>query len=162
VSGLQATYVRAADLFRQVLRELGAADLTRPVPSCPGWTVSDVVTHVNDNHVTALGPERADADDLMAAYALAIPDDPALAATAPFDTLDLTLHAWDVALACGVELRLGDDQLRFLEVFAREAGERLYVGGEFAPADLDTVDPTTLDRQGVALLPYGRQVRTSA
>lgn len=161
MTSLQATYVRAADLFRQVLGSLRAADLVRPVPSCPGWTVSDVVTHVHDNHAQALGPTRAEVDDVMAAYAVAIPDDPTLAGSAPFDTLDLTLHAWDVALACGVELRLGDDQLSFLEAFAREAGERLYVGGQFAAADLETVDPTTLDRQGVALLPYGRQVRTS-
>jgi len=159
VNALQATYVRAADVFRQVLGQLGAADLSRPVPSCPGWTVSDVVTHVNDTHAEALGPGRADAEDLMAAYALAIPEDPAVASTAPVEALDLTLHAWDVALACGVELRLGEDQLAFLEAFAREAGPRLYVGDQFVPVDLETVDPTTLDRQGVALLPYGRQVR---
>ena len=156
---MQSTYLRAADVFRQVLGELGAADLARPTPSCPGWTVSDVVSHVLDNHAAALGPERADAPDLMAVYALAIPEDPALARTAPFDTLDLTLHAWDIALACGVELRLGEDQLSFLEVFAWEAGDRLYVDDEFAPVNLETVDPTTLDRQGVALLPYGRRVR---
>jgi len=162
VTTLQATYLRAADTFRQVLGRLGAADLSRPVPSCPGWTVSDVVTHVNDTHAAALGPERAEAEDLMAAYALAVPDDPAVASTAPVDTLELTLHAWDVARACGVELRLGEDQLTFLEAFAREAGPRLYVDDQFAPVDLETVDPTTLDRQGVALLPYGRQVRRTA
>lgn len=156
---LQAAYVRAADTFRQVLGELGADDLSRPTPSCPGWTISDVVSHVLENHAAALGPDRAGAEDLMAAYALAIPEDPALAAGAPFDALDLTLHAWDVALARGVELRLGADQLSFLEVFAWEAGERLYLGEEFVPVDLESVDPATLDRQGVALLPYGRQVR---
>ena len=157
--GLQAAYVRAADLFRQVLGRLGAADLVRPVPSCPGWTVSDVVSHVLDTHAEALGPERSGAEDLMAAYAVAIPDDPALARGAAYDTLELTLHAWDVARALGVELRLADDQLSFLEVFAWEAGDRLYLEDAFVQVDLETVDPTTLDRQGVALLPYGRRVR---
>jgi len=161
VTTMQATYVRAADLYRQVLGELLAPDLVRPVPSCPGWTVSDVVSHVNDTHAEALGPERSDSDDLMATYALAIPDDPVLARGAAYDTLELTLHAWDIALACGVELRLADDQLAFVEAFAREAGDRLHVDGAFTPADLETVDPTTLDRQGVALLPYGRQARTA-
>ena len=154
---LQSTYVRAADLFRQVLHELRADDLRRPVPSCPGWTVSDVVTHVHDSHVLALGPERSDVDDVMAAYALGIPEAPDLARSAPFDTLELTLHAWDVALGCGVELRLGDDQLAFLEAFAVEAGERLYVEEGFARLEGEDADPTGLDRQGVALLPYGRR-----
>jgi hypothetical protein len=158
VPSLQSTYVRAADLFRQVLNELRADDLGRPVPSCPGWTVSDVVTHVHDNHVLALGPQRADVDDVMAAYALAIPDAPDLAASAPFDTVDLTLHAWDVALACGVELRLGDDQLAFLEAFAAEAGDRLYLEEEgFVRPEGERADPEGLDRQGRALLPFGRR-----
>ena len=164
VPTMQATYVRAADLFRQVLSELRAADLVRAVPSCPGWTVSDVVTHVHDTHVHALGPERADVDDVMAAYALAIPDDPALAAGAPFDTLDLTLHAWDVALACGVELRLAEDQLSFLEVFAREAGDRLYVEEGFVawrPADRRPHRPGPPGRRAAALRPPPARARTA-
>ncbi|WP_246416634.1 maleylpyruvate isomerase N-terminal domain-containing protein [Nocardioides luti] len=156
---MQTVYVRGADLFRQVLNELRADDLTRPVPSCPGWTVSDVVTHVHDNHVVALGPERSDVDDVMAAYALAIPDAPDLAASAAFDTVDLTLHAWDIALACGVELRLGDDQLAFLEAFAAEAGDRLYVEEDgFVRLEGERADPSGLDRQGLALLPFGRRL----
>ena len=156
---MQTVYVRGADLFRQVLNELRADDLTRPVPSCPGWTVSDVVTHVHDNHVVALGPERSDVDDVMAAYALAIPDAPDLAGSAPFDTVDLTLHAWDIALACGVELRLGDDQLAFLEAFAAEAGDRLYVEEDgFVRLEGERADPDGLDRQGLALLPFGRRL----
>jgi hypothetical protein len=157
VPSLQSTYVRAADLFRQVLLELRADDLGRPVPSCPGWTVSDVVTHVHDNHVVALGPERADVDDVMAAYALAISDAPDLARSAAFDTLDLTLHAWDIALACGVELRLGDDQLAFLEAFAAEAGDRLYAEEGFVRPEGEGADAEGLDRQGRALLPFGRR-----
>jgi uncharacterized protein (TIGR03083 family) len=34
----------AADFSR--LREVGASDLTAAVPSCPGWTVADLVRHV--------------------------------------------------------------------------------------------------------------------
>ncbi|HEU4810955.1 MAG TPA: maleylpyruvate isomerase N-terminal domain-containing protein [Nocardioides sp.] len=154
---MQATYVRAADLFRQVLAELAPDDLVRPVPSCPGWTVSDVVTHVHDNHVQALGPARADVDDVMAAYALAIPDEPDLARGATFDSLDLTLHAWDIALACGVELRLGDDQLALLEAVAIEAGDRLYLDEGFARLEGEDANPSGLDRQGIALLPFGRR-----
>lgn len=154
---MQSTYVRAADHFRQVLTKLRPDDLDRPVPSCPGWSVSDVITHVHDNHVTALGPERADADDVMAAYAVAISDDPALARAATFDSLDLTLHAWDIALACGVELRFAEDQLAFLEVIAVEAGESLYLDDGFARLEGEAADPSGLDRQGVVLLAYGRR-----
>jgi len=160
VPDLQATYLRAAHTFRAVLEGLGAADLVRPVPSCPGWTVSDVVTHVLDQHEHALGPVRAaeaDHGDLMAAYAVAIPDDPALAAGATVETLDLTVHAWDVAVALGADLRLGDDQLTFLEVLAREAGDRLYVDDAFVRPTGADADPEGLDRQGLALLPYGRR-----
>ena len=154
---MQSTYVRAADLFRQVLANLRPDDLSRPVPSCPGWTVSDVVTHVHDNHVATLGPERADADDVMAAYAVAIPDDPSLAREATFDSLDLTLHAWDIALACGVELRFGEDQLAFLEAVAVEAGDALYLDDEFARLEGEAADPSGLDRQGIVLLAFGRR-----
>ena len=153
-------YSRGVALFRGATRDLTASELLLPVPSCPGWTVSDVVTHVLDQHEHALGPMRAaeaDHGDLMAAYAVAIPDDPALAAGATVETLDLTVHAWDVAVALGADLRLGDDQLTFLEVLAREAGDRLYVEDAFVRPTGADADPEGLDRQGLALLPYGRR-----
>lgn len=153
----QTAYLRAAHTFRAVLDGLDAAALLRPVPSCPGWTVSDVVTHVLDDHADALGPERADEPDLLAAYAVAIPTDPAIARSAGFDTLDLTVHAWDIALALGADLRLGEDQLTFLEVFAREAGDRLYVAEGFDRPDPELLASDDLDRQARALLPFGRR-----
>ncbi|GAA2022649.1 MULTISPECIES: maleylpyruvate isomerase N-terminal domain-containing protein [Nocardioides] len=161
---LQATYLRAAHTFRAVLDRVGAADLVRPVPSCPGWTVSDVVTHVLEHHEHVLGAHLAGdvTGDLMATYAAAIPDDPALAATAPYDTLELTLHAWDVARALEADLRLGEDQLTFLEVLAREAGDTLYAEEGFARLEGDAADPAGLDRQGLALLPFGRREDATA
>ena len=159
----QSAYLRAAHTFRAVLDGLGAADLARPAPTCPGWTVSDIVSHVLDEHERVLGPQRAaeaENGDVLAAYAVAIPDDPALASTAAFDTLELTLHAWDIAIALEADLRLGDDQLTFLEVFAREAGDRLYVEAGFAKLEGEAADVEGLDRQAAALLPFGRRVET--
>lgn len=146
-------YSRGVELFRAATSQLSPVELDLPVPSCPGWTVSDVVTHVADNHAAVLAhhgiePETA---DLFAAYEEHLQKQP----RAIFDALDLTLHAWDVARARGMRADLDEVTLDFLAAFAKDAGEQLYVDGEF---DLFLVAPEA-DRQQRILALYGRDGR---
>ena len=100
---------RAARLLREATRDLGAAELSRPVPSCPGWTVSDALTHVAENLAgdlaeAGLRPETA---DVLTAYELHAAELP----RAEFQVLDMTLHAWDIGRALGRPVELGDADL---------------------------------------------------
>ncbi len=146
-------YARGAALFRAATADLTPAELDLPVPSCPGWTVSDVLTHVADNHARALdhhGITPASAD-LLAAYEEHLSAKP----LAVYDALDLTLHAWDVARARGMRAELDDVVLDFLLAFAVDAGERLYVDGEFEMMLI----PEDAGRQARVLGLYGRDAR---
>jgi Mycothiol maleylpyruvate isomerase N-terminal domain len=146
-------YTRGIELFRAATADLSPADLDRPVPSCPGWTVSDVVSHVADNHAAVLaahGVETGTAD-LLAAYEEHLQKQP----RAILDALDLTLHAWDVARARGMRAELDDVVLDFLLAFAVDAGEQLYVDGEF---ELMLIGPEE-SKQARVLALYGRDAR---
>ena len=146
-------YSRGATLFRAATAEMTAYDLALPVPSCPGWTVSDVVTHVADNHAAALVEHgvATDVADLLAAYEEHLVRHP----RAVFEALDLTLHAWDVARARGMQGDLDDVVLDFLLAFAVDAGEQLYVDGEF---EMLLIGPEA-DKQARVLALYGRDAR---
>ncbi len=146
-------YSRGVELFRAATSGLSAAELDLPVPSCPGWTVSDVVTHVAGNHAAVLAhhgiePETA---DLFAAYEEHLQKQP----RAIFDALDLTVHAWDVARARGMRAELDDVVLDFLLAFAVDAGEQLYVDGEF---ELMLIGDDA-SKQARVLALYGRDAR---
>ncbi|HSU34222.1 MAG TPA: maleylpyruvate isomerase family mycothiol-dependent enzyme [Propionibacteriaceae bacterium] len=39
-----------AELAADVFRLLNQADLDQPVPSCPGWTVADLIAHLGETH----------------------------------------------------------------------------------------------------------------
>ena len=158
VPSMQSTYVRAADLFRQVLQR---AARRRPRP--PGAVVPglDGLRRRDPRPRQPRAGARPGArrrrrrhGGLRAGHPRRPRPGPPARRSTP---LDLTLHAWDVALACGVELRLGDDQLAFLEAFAAEAGDRLYLEEGFARPEGERADPDGLDRQGRALLPFGRR-----
>jgi uncharacterized protein (TIGR03083 family) len=43
---LDADHLAALTAANDILRSTDAADLDRPVPSCPGWSVEDLVTHI--------------------------------------------------------------------------------------------------------------------
>jgi hypothetical protein len=47
--------------------ELAAGDLTAPVPTCPGWTLGDLVRHVGDVHRWQTAAVRDDPDGFPAA-----------------------------------------------------------------------------------------------
>lgn len=124
----------AVDGFEAVLR---SGDHRAVVPSCPGWTLTDLAGHLTDVHRWALGqltgtdpddpeaPEPADladrfragADRLVAALR-ARPTDAACSAIYPPDTAgtwarrqlhETTIHLWDAQQAVGGEPRLQAD-----------------------------------------------------
>ncbi|MBS45801.1 MAG: hypothetical protein CMH83_22035 [Nocardioides sp.] len=151
-AAVSSPYPRAAALFREGSAGLSVPDLDLPVPSCPGWTVSDVVAHVGDAHEAGLadaGVTDSPADLLLAweQHLLAHPCTEVLA-------LDLALHAWDLGLALERPVVLDEPLLDFLETFAMEAGDRLRADGAFAPVD----PPAGADRATRVLAAYGRVV----
>lgn len=113
---------------------LATAAADTPVPSCPGWTIADLGTHVTDVHRRALSeltgaqPEplpagsvaerfARGASELMAALA-SRDADTACRAIYPPDTaatwarrqaLETTIHLWDAAHAVGADTRLPSD-----------------------------------------------------
>ena len=146
-------YSRGVELFRAATADLTAAELDLPVPSCPGWTVSDVISHVADNHAAVLAAHGVDTDsaDLLAAYDEHLTRQP----RAILEAVELTVHAWDVARARGMRADLDDVTLDFLLAFAVDAGEQLYADGAF---DLMLVS-TDVGRQASVLALYGRDAR---
>jgi uncharacterized protein (TIGR03083 family) len=68
----EAEILRLADVIR-------GADLATPVPTCPGWTLAELVTHLGGVHrwaaimVSQLSPTRVRRNELD----LGVPDDPA-------------------------------------------------------------------------------------
>ena len=141
-------YSRGAALFRAATAGLGAAELLLPVPSCPGWTISDVLTHVADNHeavLAALGIVSDDAD-LFAVYEEHLTRQPRA-----------LLEAWDIARARGMSAELDDVTLDFLLAFAVDAGEQLYADGAFEMMLVST----DVGREASVLALYGRDARTA-
>lgn len=146
-------YSRGVRLFRAATADLIGAELLLPVPSCPGWTVSDVLTHVADNHEAVLSAHGVvvDVADVLAVYEEHLTRQP----RAILDAVELMLHGWDIARARGMSGELDDATLDFLLAFAVDAGEQLYVDGAF---DLRLVS-TDVGRQASVLALYGRDAR---
>jgi hypothetical protein len=146
-------YSRGAELFRAATAGLTPAELDLPVASCPGWTISDVLTHVADNHAAVLAAHGVDAEvaDVLTAYEEHLLRQP----RAILEAVELTVHAWDVARARGMQAELDDVVLDFLLAFAVDAGEQLYADGAF---DLMLVS-TDVGRQASVLALYGRDAR---
>lgn len=146
-------YARGATLFRAATAQLTATELLLPVPSCPGWTVSDVLTHVADNHEAVLAAHGVVADDadLIAVYEEHLTRKP----RAILDALELILHAWDIARARGMPGGLDEVTLDFLLAFAVDVGEQLYVDGAF---ELMLVS-SDVGREASVLALYGRDAR---
>ncbi|GAB2875930.1 TIGR03086 family metal-binding protein [Nocardioides pacificus] len=168
-STLPATdFLRLTGPFGAVCDRLPAAAWDQPSP-CEGWTARDVLRHVIDTErefLTLQGVElpepppdaepaaawHAHTDALAAALA-----DPAVAEreydghfgpTTVGDTLlrfygfDLVVHRWDLATSAGLEERLTEEELDFVESSAAGFGEALYSEGVCrrgpeVPADAD-------------------------
>lgn len=107
------------------------ADPATPVPSCPGWTLADLLDHVIDVHgwarsmLTGEDQERWDDSDRVSAYRGAAsdlvsalrerdPGDPCTAIYPPDvagtwarrQALETSLHLWDATAAVGVPTSL--------------------------------------------------------
>ena len=146
-------YARGATLFRAATENLTGAELLLPVPSCPGWTVSDVLTHVADNHEAVLTAQGVETDtaDVIAAYEEHLTRHP----RAILDAIELILHGWDIARARGMVGSLDDVTLDFLLAFAVDVGEQLYADGAFEMMLVST----HVGREASVLALYGRDAR---
>ncbi|TIC85441.1 maleylpyruvate isomerase N-terminal domain-containing protein [Nocardioides sp. GY 10127] len=144
-----APYAVAADLFRAATTGLGAVDLDLPVGACPGWSVSDVVTHVLDDHLRVLATTGVDDEtaDVLRVWERHLLDHP----QTPVWTTELTLHGLDVARAVGRTPQLPPELVDHLEAFAAEQGEALDAPGGYVART-----PGSDDRLEVVLARYGR------
>lgn len=172
-------FLRLTGPFASVCDRLPAGAWDQPSP-CEGWTARDVLRHVVDTEREFLAPHgvrlpdvAADADPAAAwrahasalAEALADPDlgareyDGYFGRTTIGDTLlrfygfDLVVHRWDLATSAGLEERLTDDELDFVEACAAGYGEALYSEGVCRPG---TEAPAGADRQARLLARLGR------
>ena len=127
-------FARAAGYLLEGLSEVTDADLVRPTP-CPGWDLRTLVLHVADaadavSGLAATGelvlpvpPRSQDPDPtvdavavaqhrthlLLAALTSAAQRDAAwTAAAARGGAVELAVHGWDVATACGSARRMPD------------------------------------------------------
>jgi uncharacterized protein (TIGR03086 family) len=71
-----------------------------------------------------------------------------------FHGFDLVVHRWDIAVAAGLDERLGDDELDMLERSADGFGDHLYDDGVCKPA---LTVPDGADRQERVLARLGRR-----
>lgn len=149
--------------------------------TCEGWTVRDVVRHIVDTQKGSLEPvglsipDGPSADENpVAAWVHTrdamqdILDDPARAhleydghfgrtdlasSIGSFYSLDLIVHAWDIAHPAGVEDTIADEDLDFVEAFIEKLGDNIRMDGVCGPA---VEVPDSADRQTKVLAQLGR------
>jgi uncharacterized protein (TIGR03086 family) len=123
-------FVRAAGYLLESLSEITDADLGRPTP-CGDWDLRTLVLHVADTADALSGlattgelvlpePSRSDHPDAATLDAVAVAQHrihrllavlttathPGAAAAARGGAIELAVHGWDVATACGSERRM--------------------------------------------------------
>lgn len=154
------------------------------IPStCDGWTVRDVVRHLIDTERSSLAPvglsisDGPSVDDDPAAAWIhtrdgmqEILDDPARAdleydghfgrtnlasSMGSFYSLDLIVHAWDIAHPTGLDDAIADQDLDFVVGFIEQMGENIRMDGVCGPA---VEVPESADRQARVLAQLGRRV----
>jgi len=174
-------YRRVAAGFDARLAALGPGVWSAPVPTCPEWTVQDLVIHVVGVHHAVLGTVRPDESapgtgDLVAAWrgqrdlVLGALADPELAGRTvggafgdqPFASLvgrvlcsDTVVHTWDLARAAGLDEHLDSEACAAALGFLEPLGEALRRPGAFGPAVAPAGDA---DGQTRLLNFTGRQV----
>lgn len=158
---------------------LAAWDAPSP---CEGWSARDVLSHVLDSQrgfltgngvempSVALGLDPAEGWREHAAALQRVLSDPAVAGREydgyfgrttvgetllGFFGLDLVVHRWDLATAAGIDERMTDDELTFLEERADNLGDALYSEG-VCRAGVEP--PAGADRQVRLLARLGREV----
>ena len=151
--------------------------------TCENWTVRDVVKHVIDTETDSLKPVGLSIpagpsveENPAAAWAHTrdamqdILDDPARAnleydghfgrtnladSLATFYSLDLIVHAWDIAHPTGVEDTIAEQDLDFIDGFIEQMGDNIRMEGVCGPA-VEVSD--SADRQTKVLAQLGRRV----
>jgi uncharacterized protein (TIGR03086 family) len=173
-------YRRLADILTRRIDAVPSDKWETP-STCEGWTVRDVVQHLVDTEQGAVEPVGlaipdgpSAADDPVAAWAHTrdamqeILDDPSranleyeghfgttdLASTmGSFYSLDLIVHAWDIAHPVGAEDSIADEDLDFIEAFIAQMGDNIRMDGVCGPA---VEVPPEADRQTKVLGQLGR------
>lgn len=151
--------------------------------TCAEWSIRDVVRHIVDTQKHSLEPVGLTIpdgpsvdDDPVAAWANTrdamqdILDDPAranleydghfgrtdLASTiGSFYSLDLIVHAWDIAHPAGIDDNIDSEDLDFVEAFIAQLGDNIRMDGVCGPA---VEAPEDADRQTRVLAQLGRSV----
>lgn len=159
------------------------SDKWNSASTCDGWSLRDVVRHILDTQRGALAPVGLTIpdgptvdEDPVAAWAHTrdamqdILDDPARAnleydghfgrtdlasSIRSFYSLDLIVHAWDIAHPAGLDDSIADDDLDFVEAFIAEMGDNIRMDGVCGPA---AEVPADADRQTKVLAQLGRTV----
>lgn len=152
-------YTRTSAFFDARIGGVGQEQWDAPCPTCPKWTVTDLVSHVVGNHhhmLAAVGQQHTDpapGDDLAAAWAaaheamLATLADPQAAGNevgspfgrVPFQELigrllssDTLFHAWDLARATGQDDVLDPDACEQVLVSMAPISDFVRAPGRFA------------------------------
>lgn len=148
---------------------------------CEGWSVRDVVQHILDTQKGSLEPVGLSIsggpsvdDDPVAAWGHVrekmqdILDDPTRAnleydghfgktdlasSIGSFYSLDLIVHAWDIAHPTGVDDTISSEDLDFVETFITQMGDNIRLDGVCGPA---IEVPADADRQTKVLAQLGR------
>jgi len=175
-----ATFLDLVAPLTAVSDRLPAAAWDQP-SACEGWTARDVLRHVVDSQRGFLGAQGVDLPEVdlrtdpaagWRAHAAALHrvlDDPTVAGREydslfgrttvgetllGFFGLDLVVHRWDLASAAGIDERLSDDELTFVEGRADSLGDALYSEGVCRAG----VEPAAdADRQARLLARLGRR-----
>ena len=174
------TFLTLVQPFTGVVEQLPAAAWDAPSP-CEGWSARDVLRHVVTTQRDFLADHGVDLPDVdldadpaggWRAHAAALRDavtDPEVvgreydgwagrttvgATLQGFHALDLVVHRWDVATAAGLDERLSDDELTFVEERVDALGDALYSEG-VCRAGVEP--PADADRQARLLARLGRR-----
>ncbi|MGA9873396.1 MAG: TIGR03086 family metal-binding protein [Rhodococcus sp. (in: high G+C Gram-positive bacteria)] len=154
--------------------------------TCAGWTVRDVVVHLVDTQRGAVEPVGlsipegpSPGGNPTAAWVFTrnavqdILDDPKRAhleydghfgptdlasSIGSFYSLDLIVHAWDIAHPLGLDDTIEDRDLDFVEHFVAQMGDNIRMDGVCGPA---VEVPDDADRQTKVLAQLGRATRPS-
>jgi uncharacterized protein (TIGR03086 family) len=182
-------FALALSLDRTALRHLKSdvarvtdADLERQTP-CRGWTVADLLAHMNSEHAAICGAFSDRSKDPRSEFAT-IADHwigffeplagqkvmvPGMQAELPSEVVlathfaDMVIHRWDLAAALGIPCEAEPQELQYVEMVAAvvTAPASRLVGpqGAYAPALAE--DPTA-SRLDALVRRYGRDHKAAA
>lgn len=167
-------FIQADQLFESYVTQVEDDQWDAPVPSTPDWTIRELVNHVAQNNLATIsaitGGQATDDEDVLGEHeidawsAAAQTAEEAAASIDDYDvtietplgsmtvsdflklqTVDRTIHAWDLASALGfeydIEPNLAEITYEYGQKFAPKVraagafGEEIAVGGEATPME---------------------------